>query len=42
MQSMALVQCKFGITQRFDIEDAKKRSQIRVMRVKNVANGETL
>ena len=28
------VYCKFGITQRFSIEDTKERSQIRVMEVK--------
>ena len=39
---MALAHRKFGITQRFDIEEAKKRSQIRVMGVKKVTNGETL
>ena len=33
---------KFGITQRFNIEDTKERSQIRVMKVKNVTYGETL
>ena len=33
---------KFGITQRFIIEDTKERSQIRVMEVKKVTYGETL
>ena len=33
---------KFGITQRFNIEDTKERSQIRVMEVKKVICGETL
>ena len=33
---------KFGITQRFNIEDTKERSQIRVMEVKKVTYGETL
>ena len=33
---------KFGITKRFDIEDTKERSQIRVMELKKVTNGETL
>ena len=33
---------KFGITQRFNIEDTKDRSQIRVMEVKKVTYGETL
>ena len=28
------IYCKFGITQRFDIEDTKERSQISVMEVK--------
>ena len=32
----------FGITKRFNIEDTKKRSQIRVMEVKKVTYGETL
>ena len=32
---------KFGITQRFNIEDTKERSQIRVMEVKKVTYGET-
>ena len=32
----------FGITQRFNIEDTKERSQIRVMEVKTVTYGETL
>ena len=30
----------FGITQKFDIEDTKERSQIRVMEVKKVTYGE--
>ena len=33
---------KFGITQKFNIEDTKERSQIRVMKVKKVTYGETL
>ena len=33
---------KFGITQKFSIEDTKERSQIRVMEVKTVTYGETL
>ena len=33
---------KFGITQKFSIEDTKERSQIRVMEVKKVTYGETL
>ena len=33
---------KFGITQRFNIENTKQRSQIKVMEVKKVACGETL
>ena len=33
---------KFGTTQKFSIEDTKKRSQIRVMEVKEVTYGETL
>ena len=33
---------KFGITQRFNIEDTKDRSQIRVIKVKKVTYGETL
>ena len=33
---------KFGITQRFNIEDTKGRSQSRVMEVKKVKYGETL
>ena len=33
---------KFGITQKFNIEDTKGRSQIRVMEVKKVTFGETL
>ena len=33
---------KFGITQRCNIEDTKDRSQIRVMKVKEVTYGETL
>ena len=33
---------KFGITQRFNIEDIKERSQIRVMEVKKVTYRETL
>ena len=33
---------KFGITQRFNIEDTKERSQIRVMEVKKVTYRETL
>ena len=32
---------KFGITQRFDIEDTKQRNQIRVMKVKKVTYEET-
>ena len=32
----------FGITQRFNIEDTNERSQIRVMKVKEVTDGETL
>ena len=39
---MALVYRKFGITQRFNVEDTKERSQIRVMEVKKVTYGETL
>ena len=35
------VYCKFGITQRFDIEDTKEESQIRVMEVQKVTHGET-
>ena len=30
------VYCKFGITQRFNVEDTKEKSQIRVMEVKKV------
>ena len=33
---------KFSITQRFNIEDAKERSQIRLMEVKKVTYRETL
>ena len=33
---------KFGIAQRFNIEDTKKKSQIRAMEVKKVTYGETL
>ena len=33
---------KLGITQRFNIEDTKERSQIRVMEMKKVTYGETL
>ena len=33
---------KFGITQRFNIEGTKGRSQIRVMKVKKVTYGETV
>ena len=33
---------KSGITQKFNIEDTKERSQIRVMEVKKVTYGETL
>ena len=33
---------KFGITQRFNIEDTKERSQIRVIEIKKVTYGETL
>ena len=33
---------KFGITQRFFIEDTKERSQIRLMEVKKVTYGQTL
>ena len=33
---------KSGITQRFNIEDTKERSQIIVMEVKKVRYGETL
>ena len=33
---------KFGITQRFNIEDTKERSQIRVMEMKKVTYEETL
>ena len=33
---------KFGITQRFSIEDTKERSQIRVREVKKVRYGEPL
>ena len=33
---------KLGITQKFNIEDTKERSQIRVMEVKKVIYGETL
>ena len=33
---------KFGITQRFNIEDTKEGSQIRVMEVKKITDGETL
>ena len=32
----------FGITQRFNIEDTKGRSQIRMIAIKNVTHGETL
>ena len=32
----------FVITQKFDIEDTKERSKIRVMEVKKVTYGETL
>ena len=32
----------FGITQRFNIEDTKDRSQIKVMEVKKVTYGEPL
>ena len=34
------VYCKFGITQRFNIEDTKERSQIRVMEVKKMSHME--
>ena len=30
------IYCKFGITQRFNIENTKERSQIRVMEVKKL------
>ena len=33
---------KFGVTQRFNIEDTKERSQIRVRKVKKVTYGGTL
>ena len=33
---------KFDITQRFNIKDTKKRSQVRVMEVKKGTYGETL
>ena len=33
---------KFGITQRFNIQDTKERSQIRVMEVKKDTYGEIL
>ena len=33
---------KFGITQRFNIEDTKGRSQIRMIAIKNVTHGEAL
>ena len=33
---------KFGITQKFSVEDTKERSQIRVMEVRKVTYGETL
>ena len=33
---------KFGITQIFNIEDTKERSQIRVIEIKKVTYGETL
>ena len=33
---------KFGIKKRFNIEDTKERSQIRVMEVKKVTYGEIL
>ena len=33
---------KFGITQRFNIENTKERSQIRVMKEKKVTYGEIL
>ena len=33
---------KFGVTQRFNIEDTKEKSQIRVIEVKKVTYGETL
>ena len=33
---------KYGITQRFNIEDTKEKSQIRVIEVKKVTYGETL
>ena len=33
---------KFDITQRFNIEDTKEGSQIRVMEVKKITDGETL
>ena len=33
---------KFGITQRFNIEDIKERSQIRVTEVKKVTYGDNL
>ena len=33
---------KIGITQRFNIEDTKERSQIRKMKVKTVSYGEIL
>ena len=36
------VYCKFGVTQRLNVEDTKDRSQIRVMEVKTVTYGETL
>ena len=32
----------FGITQRFNIEDTKGRSQIRMIAIKNVTHGEAL
>ena len=42
MQKNGYVYRKFGITQKFNIEDTKARSQIRVMEVKKVTYGETL
>ena len=42
MKKRRYVYRKFDITQGFNIEDTKERSQIRVMEVKKVTYGETL
>ena len=41
-QKWCYVYRKFGVTQRFNIEDTKEKSQIRVIEVKKVTYGETL